>query len=164
MRRIALLLLLTLGLPAAALVADVGLADAHRGTPVDAEFIARLHQRHGHTQFRGGDGTPGHTWTAYRREARRLRAYLRAVQLNRQREALVDRWRGVAQCESGGNWHINTGNGHYGGLQFSLSTWRAHGGSGLPHEAAPWRQAEVGERVRASSGLGAWPHCGRYYG
>ena len=45
-------------------------------------------------------------------------------------------WDRVAQCESGGNWSINTGNGYYGGLQFSLSTWRAFGGSGMPHQAS----------------------------
>ena len=43
-------------------------------------------------------------------------------------------WDAVAQCESGGNWAINTGNGYYGGLQFSPSTWAANGGTGMPHE------------------------------
>jgi hypothetical protein len=164
MRRIALLALLSLGLPLLALATGVGTADAGRRATIDAEYMARVHARHGHTQFRGGEGTPGHTWTAYRREARRLRAYLRQAQLNRQRQALVARWQGVADCEAGGNWHINTGNGHYGGLQFSAGTWRAYGGSGLPHEHAAWRQAEVAERVRADSGLGSWPHCGERYG
>jgi hypothetical protein len=164
MRRIALLTLLVLGLPAVALFTNIGIADAHRGQAINAEFIARLHERHGHHQFRGGDGTPGHTWQSYRREARRLRAYLRQVELNRQRQALVARWQGVADCEAGGNWHINTGNGHYGGLQFSMSTWSNYGGSGMPNDAPAWRQAEIGERVRNDSGLGAWPHCGQYYG
>jgi hypothetical protein len=45
-------------------------------------------------------------------------------------------WDAIAACESGGNWSINTGNGYYGGLQFSPSTWRANGGSGLPHNAS----------------------------
>ncbi len=123
-----------------------------------------MHARHGHAQFRGGEGTPGHTWQAYRREARQLRAYLHQTAVNRQRAALVARWQGVADCEAGGNWHIDTGNGYYGGLQFSLRTWRAHGGSGMPDEAPAWRQAEIGERVRTGSGLGAWPHCGHHYG
>jgi hypothetical protein len=164
MRRIALLALLSLGLPLAAVVTGAASASAGHGPHINAEYIARAHARHGHTQFRGGEGTPGHTWTAYRREARRLRAYLHQVEVNRRRAALVDRWQGVADCESGGNWHINSGNGHYGGLQFSLRTWQDHGGSGMPNEAAAWRQSEIAERVRASSGLGAWPHCGRHYG
>ena len=164
MRRIALLVLLCLGLPVAALATDVGSAEARRGQAINAEYIARMHARHGHSQFRSGLGTAGHTWPAYRREARRLRAYLRAAEVARQRQALVNRWQGVADCESGGNWSINTGNGHYGGLQFSAGTWRAYGGSGLPHQHAPWQQATVAERVRVDSGLGAWPHCGRHYG
>lgn len=71
-------------------------------------------------------------------------------------------WDRIAQCESGGNWHINTGNGYYGGLQFSLSTWRANGGVGYPHHASREQQIAVAERVRkASGGYGAWPHCGK---
>ncbi len=68
----------------------------------------------------------------------------------------------IAQCESGGNWHINTGNGYYGGLQFSASTWRAWGGTGLPHQHSREEQIAVAKRmVAASGGYGAWPHCGR---
>ncbi|HNA99105.1 MAG TPA: transglycosylase family protein [Marmoricola sp.] len=71
-------------------------------------------------------------------------------------------WDRIAQCESGGNWHINTGNGYYGGLQFSLGTWRANGGTGMPHQASREEQIRVAERVRAASGgYGAWPHCGK---
>lgn len=74
-------------------------------------------------------------------------------------------WDRVAQCESGGNWAINSGNGFYGGLQFSLGTWRAYGGSGYPHQNSRDAQIRVAERVRVASGLGAWPHCGRrFYG
>ena len=73
-------------------------------------------------------------------------------------------WDRLASCESGGNWHINTGNGYYGGLQFSMGTWQSYGGSGMPHEQAAWQQAQVAERVRTSSGLGSWPHCGSHYG
>ena len=70
-------------------------------------------------------------------------------------------WDAIAQCESGGNWHINTGNGYYGGLQFSLSTWRAYGGTGYPHEHSREGQIAIAEKVRAASGgYGAWPHCG----
>ena len=71
-------------------------------------------------------------------------------------------WDRIAQCESGGNWHANTGNGYYGGLQFSLGTWQANGGVGRPDQASREQQIAVAERVRdASGGYGAWPVCGR---
>ena len=70
-------------------------------------------------------------------------------------------WDAVAQCESGGNWGINTGNGYYGGLQFNLGTWRANGGSGMPHTASKDEQIRVAENVAARQGMGAWPVCGR---
>jgi uncharacterized protein YabE (DUF348 family) len=68
-------------------------------------------------------------------------------------------WDRLAQCEAGGNWSINTGNGFYGGLQFTLSTWRAYGGSGMPHQASREQQIAVGKRVQAGQGWGAWPAC-----
>lgn len=68
-------------------------------------------------------------------------------------------WDKLAQCESGGNWSINTGNGYYGGLQFSLSTWRAYGGSGYPHKASREEQIRIAKKVQASDGWGAWPGC-----
>jgi resuscitation-promoting factor RpfB len=68
-------------------------------------------------------------------------------------------WDEIAQCESGGNWAINTGNGYYGGLQFTLSTWQAYGGSGYPNEASREEQIAVAERVQAAQGWGAWPAC-----
>jgi resuscitation-promoting factor RpfB len=68
-------------------------------------------------------------------------------------------WDKLAECESGGNWSINTGNGYYGGLQFSLSTWRAHGGSGMPHNASREEQIRIAKKVQASQGWGAWPAC-----
>ncbi|MGO4256897.1 transglycosylase family protein [Marmoricola sp. RAF53] len=71
-------------------------------------------------------------------------------------------WDRIAQCESGGNWHINTGNGYYGGLQFNIGTWQANGGVGRPDQASREQQIAVAERVRAKSGgYGAWPHCGK---
>ena len=70
-------------------------------------------------------------------------------------------WDAVAACESGGNWSINTGNGYYGGLQFTMGTWRANGGSGSPHLASRDEQIRVAENVMASQGLRAWPVCGR---
>ena len=70
-------------------------------------------------------------------------------------------WDAIAACESGGNWHANTGNGYYGGLQFNLGTWHAYGGSGRPDQASREQQIAVAERVRnASGGYGAWPVCG----
>ena len=73
-------------------------------------------------------------------------------------------WDQLAQCEAGGNWAINTGNGYYGGLQFNLGTWRANGGTGLPSDASREEQIAVGERVQASQGWGAWPACARKLG
>src|ERR687883_2134021 len=73
-------------------------------------------------------------------------------------------WSGVARCESGGNWHINTGNGYYGGLQFSHSTWLAYGGGSYAPRAdlaTPAQQIAVAEKVLAAQGPGAWPTCGR---
>ena len=69
-------------------------------------------------------------------------------------------WYAVAACESGGNWSANTGNGYYGGLQFSLSSWQAVGGTGYPHEASASTQIAMGERLLAVQGSGAWPKCG----
>ncbi len=69
-------------------------------------------------------------------------------------------WDALAQCESGGNWAINTGNGYYGGLQFNAGTWRAYGGTGLPHQHSRETQIAVATRLRnASGGYGAWPGC-----
>lgn len=69
-------------------------------------------------------------------------------------------WDAVATCESSGNWSANTGNGYFGGLQFSLSTWAAFGGHGLPSRASRADQIRVAELVLASQGAGAWPVCG----
>ena len=70
-------------------------------------------------------------------------------------------WDAIAQCESGGNWGISTGNGYAGGLQFTSSTWRANGGSGSPNGASREEQIRVAENVLHSQGIGAWPVCGR---
>jgi resuscitation-promoting factor RpfA len=73
--------------------------------------------------------------------------------------APVSTWDALAQCESTGNWSINSGNGYYGGLQFSPSTWRAFGGSGMPHQASKAEQIRVAENTLAAQGWGAWPAC-----
>jgi resuscitation-promoting factor RpfB len=71
-------------------------------------------------------------------------------------------WDRIAQCESGGNWHANTGNGYYGGLQFNLSTWRSYGGPSRPDLVSREQQIAIAEKVRAASGgYGAWPVCGK---
>lgn len=81
------------------------------------------------------------------------------------------RWDQLAQCETGGNWAANTGNGHGGGLQFahqsSWSTWLSYGGSEFaphPWEASREQQIVVAERVLAGSGWRAWPGCSRRWG
>jgi resuscitation-promoting factor RpfA len=74
-------------------------------------------------------------------------------------------WSGVAQCESSGNWSANTGNGFYGGLQFTQSTWEAYGGGQYAPRAdlaSPDQQIAVAEQVLAGQGVGAWPVCGKY--
>ncbi len=76
-------------------------------------------------------------------------------------------WDRVAACESGGNWAINTGNGYYGGLQFSSSTWNAFGGQrygATANRATKAEQIQIAQKVLASQGPGAWPVCGRRAG
>ena len=77
--------------------------------------------------------------------------------------ATASEWDTVASCESGGNWSINTGNGYYGGLQFSASTWAAYGGTAYAstaNQASKSQQIAVAEKVLAAQGKGAWPTCG----
>lgn len=68
-------------------------------------------------------------------------------------------WDRLAACESGGNWQINTGNGYYGGLQFSAATWQSVGGTGLPHQHSRDEQIRRGQILQARSGWGQWPAC-----
>ncbi|KJK38417.1 transglycosylase [Streptomyces variegatus] len=78
--------------------------------------------------------------------------------------ATASEWDAVAQCESGGNWSINTGNGYYGGLQFSASTWSGYGGTkyaSTADQATKDQQIEIAEKVLAGQGKGAWPVCGK---
>jgi Transglycosylase-like domain/LysM domain len=72
-------------------------------------------------------------------------------------------WSGIAACESGGNWSANTGNGFYGGLQFTEQTWLGYGGgqyAASADEATPAQQIAVAQQVLAGQGIGAWPVCG----
>ena len=74
-------------------------------------------------------------------------------------------WSGVAECESGGNWAINTGNGYYGGLQFASATWLGYGGGEYAPRAdlaTPAEQIAIAEKVLVGQGIGAWPTCGKY--
>lgn len=76
-------------------------------------------------------------------------------------------WDRLAQCESGGNWSINTGNGYSGGLQFHPQTWTGHGGgqyAQYAYQATREQQIEIGKRVQASQGWAAWPACTRSFG
>lgn len=73
-------------------------------------------------------------------------------------------WDRLARCESGGNWASNTGNGYYGGIQFSLSTWQSVGGSGYPNENSRETQIEMGKRLYARTGWSSWPGCTRSFG
>ena len=73
-------------------------------------------------------------------------------------------WDAIAQCESGGNWSISTGNGFYGGLQFTKGTWRAYGGTkyaSTANKASRSEQIAIAEKVLRGQGIGAWPVCGK---
>ncbi|SBT92916.1 LysM domain-containing protein [Streptomyces sp. DI166] len=76
-------------------------------------------------------------------------------------------WGCIAECESGGNWHINTGNGYYGGLQFWQPTWEEFGGLKYARRAdlaTKAQQIAVAQEVLAVQGWGAWPVCSKRYG
>jgi hypothetical protein len=73
-------------------------------------------------------------------------------------------WDRLAQCESGGSWAMDSGNGYYGGLQFSLATWHDVGGAGYPHQASRAEQIKRGQILQARQGWGAWPGCSRELG
>lgn len=73
-------------------------------------------------------------------------------------------WDKIALCESNGNWSINTGNGYYGGLQFTLSSWKAVGGDGMPHEASREEQIARGKMLQSKQGWKAWPVCSKKAG
>ena len=70
----------------------------------------------------------------------------------------------LAQCESGGNWSINTGNGYYGGIQFNLATWRGLGFSGYPHQHSKATQISAGQKLHSQRGWQPWPACSRKLG
>jgi hypothetical protein len=93
-----------------------------------------------------------------------LKAQLVTIPTARPAPIVVDGsvWDRLAQCESGGNWSINTGNGYYGGLQFDYSTWLAYGGgeyAQYAHLATREQQIAIAERLRAARGFQPWPAC-----
>ena len=74
-------------------------------------------------------------------------------------------WDRIAQCESGGNWALNTGNGYYGGIQFSLGSWQSVGGTGRPDQASRETQIAMGQRLyHSGGGWSHWPGCSRKLG
>lgn len=101
------------------------------------------------------------------RETKRLAVDAKLRERAAQREAAlaVDAvWNELAECESDQRWDANTGNGYFGGLQFSLASWRAVGGAGHPHEAPKHVQVAHAERLLERQGWGAWPSCSRQLG
>jgi resuscitation-promoting factor RpfA len=104
---------------------------------------------------------------AVRRIHRRIRVSRSAVRARRLRAAALpagDLWARLRQCESGGRYTINTGNGFYGAYQFVPRTWRSLGYPGLPHQATPEMQDEAARKLQARSGWGQWPVCSRRIG
>ncbi len=74
------------------------------------------------------------------------------------------KWDALAQCESEGRWNLNTGNGYYGGVQFSAATWRQAGGTGLPHQHSRETQIAIAESWLAKTSWSQWPFCSRKLG
>jgi hypothetical protein len=99
-----------------------------------------------------------------RRQLDRERAALAASRAaERESSSILDtslNWDALAECESGGTWSINTGNGYYGGVQFDLGTWQSNGGSGYPNEASRVEQIRVAQRLFNARGAAPWPTCG----
>jgi len=73
-------------------------------------------------------------------------------------------WERLAECETGSNWSMNSGNGYYGGLQFTLASWGEVGGTGYPHEASKAEQINRGKILQARAGWDQWPACSRELG
>ena len=120
-------------------------------------------------RYQGRHRAPGNTARVVARSTAGATAFaLPIVGLTTAAHAATDeQWDNVAQCESGGNWHINTGNGYYGGLQFTQGTWANYGGGSYASRAdlaTREEQIAVANKVLQSQGWGAWPVCSRYAG
>jgi hypothetical protein len=119
------------------------------------------------TRYRGKHRKPSRTRHAIARLATVGAAIMTPVMLAHPAGAAGKDWDALAQCESGGNWEANTGNGFEGGLQFTPSTWAAYGGTQYAHNAADAtreQQIAVAQRVLNAQGPGAWPVCSKKTG
>jgi nucleoid-associated protein YgaU len=120
------------------------------------------------SRYRGRHRTPSNTAQIVSRSTAGATAFaLPLVGITVAHAATETQWDRVAKCESGGNWHINTGNGYYGGLQFAQSTWVGYGGQQYAARAdlaSKDQQITVAERVLHGQGWGAWPVCSQYRG
>lgn len=112
----------------------------------------------------GEQGQAGDTASTDGEQPRDLEKAQAATQDGAGESARAATWDRLAQCESGGDWTANTGNGFSGGLQFSPSTWRAFGGQGEAHQASREQQIAVAEKVQAEQGWKAWPACSKRLG
>ena len=120
-------------------------------------------------RYQGRHRAPSHTAKVVARSTAGATAFaLPLVGFTTAANAATDeQWDNVAQCESGGNWHINTGNGYYGGLQFTQGTWMNYGGGSYASRAdlaGREEQIAIANKVLAAQGWGAWPVCSRYAG
>ena len=108
---------------------------------------------------------PRYTRSRYtRRWARPSRSAVRQKVVTAKAVPTGDVWARLRQCESGGRYNINTGNGFYGAYQFHPRTWRGLGYPGLPHQASPEMQDDAARKLQARSGWGQWPACSRRLG
>ncbi len=96
--------------------------------------------------------------------AAKAEAERQAAEMERIADQRLATWEALAECESNGNWDLNTGNGYYGGLQFALGSWEAVGGSGYPHRASKTEQIYRAELLLDRQGWGAWPACSSMLG
>jgi LysM repeat protein len=119
-------------------------------------------------RYQGRHRAPSNTAKVVARSTAGATAFaLPLVGMTAAHAATDEQWDNVAHCESGGNWHINTGNGYYGGLQFTQGTWVNYGGGHYASRAdlaTRDEQIAVAERVLQAQGWGAWPVCSRYAG
>jgi hypothetical protein len=145
-----------------------------RSTGVDnLQLLHRVQRR----QVRQAASRSAHRVALHRKKVERLRrVQAQAAEAQQNVQPSVSRettsgvpaiWAAMATCEAGGNWASNTGNGFYGGLQFTMGTWSSYGGTGIPQAASPSVQIMVARRILTTGygknppqGVNAWPVCG----
>jgi nucleoid-associated protein YgaU len=119
-------------------------------------------------RYQGRHRAPSNTAKVVARSTAGATAFaLPLVGMTAAQAATDEQWDNVAHCESGGNWHTNTGNGYYGGLQFNQGTWVNYGGSSFASRAdlaTREEQISIADKVLSAQGWGAWPVCSRYAG